>query len=132
LHQLFLQEAAHLLRVLRPRLLHPQLHVAEDLLRRRDAGVRADQQLLEIIPYLIVDFRPVEQPGDAAEPTLARALEGLFGLLVGLLGAFEDAEQRGASVSDAWFSRSVYQYAARTGRASNGLARLDFATTPRR
>jgi len=62
--------------------------------RRRYAGVGADQQLLELFPDLFIDFAAVEQAGDVAEPPLAGAFECLFGLLVGLLRAAENAKQR--------------------------------------
>jgi hypothetical protein len=75
-------------------LLDAQLDIAEDFLRRGDARVGANEQLFELLPDLVVDLATVEEAGDAAEPALAGAFEGLFGLLVGLSGAFEDAEQR--------------------------------------
>jgi len=59
--------------------------------RRRDAGVRADQQLFQLLPDLVIDLAAVEEPGDAAEPPLAGAFERVFGLLVGLFRALEDA-----------------------------------------
>ena len=68
-----------------------ELDRAQDLLRRRDAGVGADQQLFELVPDLVVDLAAVEDAGDVAEPALAGAFERLFGLLVGLLRALEDA-----------------------------------------
>jgi hypothetical protein len=62
-------------------------------LRRRYAGISADEQLFQLFPDFVVELRAVEEAGDVAEPALPRALEGLFGLLVGLFGALEDAEQ---------------------------------------
>jgi len=67
--------------------------------RRRDAGVRADQQLLELFPQLVIDLAALEQAGDVAEPALARAFERVLGLLVGLLRALEDAEQTSPPVA---------------------------------
>jgi hypothetical protein len=67
------------------------LHFAQDFVRRRDAGVGADQELLQLIPHRIVDLAPIEDAGDAAEPAFARLIERLFGLLVGLFRALEDA-----------------------------------------
>jgi hypothetical protein len=61
--------------------------------RRRNASVRTDEQLLQLLPDLVIELRAVEDAGDIAEPALARALERLFGLLAGLPGALEDAEQ---------------------------------------
>jgi hypothetical protein len=66
------------------------LHLAEDLVSRRDARIGADQQLLEIFPDLVVDPGPIEEARDVAEPALARPFERLLGLLVGLFGALED------------------------------------------
>ena len=60
---------------------------------RRNAGIRADEELFELLPDLIIKLRPVEETGDAAEPPFAGAFERLFGLFAGLAGAFEDAEQ---------------------------------------
>jgi hypothetical protein len=105
LHQLVFQKLAHFLRILRTLLFDAQLHFAKNLLRRRDARVSADQQLFELVPDLIIDLRPVEKPRDVAEPALARALERLLGPLVGLLGAFEDAEQRGPPLERLTFKR---------------------------
>jgi len=70
------------------------LHVAEDLVRRGDAGVGADEQLLQLLPDLVVDLAPVEQVRDVAEPALAGAFERLLGLLVRLPGALEDTKNR--------------------------------------
>ena len=94
-HQLLLEAVAHRLAVLDALFLDALLDVAEDLLRRRDAGVGAEQHLLELVPQLVIDLAAVEEAGDAAEPALAGALERSLGLLVGFLGALEDAEQRG-------------------------------------
>jgi hypothetical protein len=67
------------------------LHFAQDFLRRRHSGVRADQELFEFLPELVIDLRPIEEPRDVAEPALPRTLKRLLGLLVRFLGALEDA-----------------------------------------
>jgi hypothetical protein len=71
------------------------LHIGEDFLRGRNARVRADQQLFELVPDLVIDLRAVEETGDAGEPAFPRAFERLIGLVVGFLGALEDAKNAG-------------------------------------
>jgi len=66
--------------------------------RRRDAGVGADQEFLEFLPELVVDLPAVKEAGDAAEPAFPRPFQRVLGLFVGLLGALEDTEQRGTSL----------------------------------
>jgi hypothetical protein len=59
--------------------------------RGGNAGIGADEELLEFLPDLVVDLAPVEEARDVAEPALAGALERLLGLLVRLSGTPEDA-----------------------------------------
>jgi hypothetical protein len=62
------------------------LHIIEDLLRRLHADVRADQQLLELLPQRVVDAAALEEPGDLPEPALARALQRLVRAVAGGFG----------------------------------------------
>jgi hypothetical protein len=56
-----LEDVADSLRLLDAILFDAQLQFAEDLLRRRDAGVSADQQFFEVVPDFVVDLAAVEQ-----------------------------------------------------------------------
>jgi len=67
-----------------------------------DAGIGADEELLQLQPELLVKGRAVEEAGDAAKPGAAGALEGfgrelnrtgLLGLLLGLRGAAKETYQ---------------------------------------
>ncbi len=102
-NELFLEEIADGDRFLDLFLLNAELDVGEDLLRGVDPGVGANEELFELLPDLVVDLAAVEKAGDVAEPSLTGAFERLLGLLVSFLGAFEDAEQRGTSLSSAVF-----------------------------
>jgi hypothetical protein len=81
---------------------HALSQTVQHLLRGGDAGVGADEELLQLQPQLLVEGRAVEEAGDAAEPGAAGALEGfgrelsrtgLFGLLLGLRGAAKETYQ---------------------------------------
>ena len=61
-------------------------HAVEHLLRGGDADVRADEELLQLLPELVVDAAAVEEAGDLAKPAFAGALERLVGALLQLLG----------------------------------------------
>ncbi len=55
----------------------------EDLLGGVDADVGAEQDFLELVPELIVDFAAIEDAGNAAEPASFGARDGGLGLLLG-------------------------------------------------
>jgi hypothetical protein len=102
-------------------------HVVEDLLRGGNAGVGANEDLLQLLPQLVVDAAAVEDAGDAPEPALASAFERLVGALLQLSverrrllddgrlglalrdfsggGTAEEAEQRAASLLGSASSR---------------------------
>jgi hypothetical protein len=67
--------------------------MVQHLLGGSDAGVSADEQLLQLQPELLVEGRAVEEAGDAAEPGATGALEGLFRLLLGLGSAAKETYQ---------------------------------------
>jgi hypothetical protein len=76
--------------------------MVQHLLGGGDAGVGADEQLLQLQPELLIEGRAVEEVSDVAEPGAAGALKrfgrelsrtDLFALLPGLRGAAKEAYQ---------------------------------------
>jgi hypothetical protein len=82
-----LERAAHALSVLDALVFDALACPLQDRLSRRDADVRADQQLLQLLPERLVDApAAVEQPGDLAEEAAPRPFQHLLRLLLKLLG----------------------------------------------
>jgi hypothetical protein len=76
--------------------------MVQHLLGGGDAGVGADEELLQLQPELLIEGRTVEETCDAAEPGAAGTLEGFgrelsrtvfLGLLLGPRGAAKEAYQ---------------------------------------
>jgi hypothetical protein len=107
-----------------PFLPHPLAHPVEHRLRRLEAGVGAEQDLLELEPEVLVDAAAVEDAGDAAEPAAAGTAERLLRLGLDLLRPLFELGlnlrlrlEDGGLALDGWFGFFVTAAAKEEGQA---------------